>query len=168
MVRRLLTGLALVPILMLAMAPTASAGVPVPTTRVVDDDGMAQPGNCSSSSATFPTIPAAVAAAAPLDTILVCPGTYDDGQIIVDKPLTILGANAGEAIVGCDTRGGESRVQNSAGAGGTGAFFVQANGVVIDGFTIQNNAGPGIQTSAVFSGYQFASTSSGRTRSAST
>ncbi len=151
MIRRLFFGSLVVPTLLIGMASGAMAGIPA--TLVVDDDGMAVAGDCSATAPTFATIPAAVAAASPGSTILVCPGTYDDGQIVVDKSLTMLGARAGDPIADCQSRGQESRVQASAGSGGTGAFWVQADDVVIDGFLIRNNAGPGIQTDPSTSGH---------------
>lgn len=42
----------------------------------------------------FPTISAAVAAAAPGDTILVAPGVYNE-NVIINKSLTLLGAQHG-------------------------------------------------------------------------
>jgi hypothetical protein len=91
-------------------------------------------GNATSGSCihTFTTIQSAVTAASPGDTIQVCPGTYNE-LVVVDKTLTILGAQAG---VDARTRSvpltSESVVSN-----GDGDFQIEADKVVIDGFTIQ-------------------------------
>lgn len=68
---------------------------------VVDDDKQQCP------SAGFTSIAAAVAAAAPGDTVSVCDGTYLEGasgpgatSITIDKPLTLKGAGAGRVYVG--------------------------------------------------------------------
>lgn len=94
------------------------------------DDNLACPG------ATFPTISAAVVAASPGDTIKVCAGTYNE-LVNVNKQLTLLGAQAGQDA---RTRPGlpanESVVN---GLAGSTSFYVTANGVVIDGFTVQGN-----------------------------
>jgi hypothetical protein len=97
----------------------------------------------------FPTISAAIAAAAPYDTIRVAPGTYNE-TLLINKSIQLLGAQAG-----ADAR---SRLQiaesNVNGNSIQGIIQVTANDVVIDGFTVQNNnLGPGIVTSPSFSGY---------------
>ncbi|HKN58119.1 MAG TPA: hypothetical protein VJV97_04655, partial [Gemmatimonadaceae bacterium] len=60
-------------------------------TLVVDDDGMASVSNCNDSAMTYMTISAAVMAANPNDTIIVCPGLYLE-QVMINKTLTIRGA----------------------------------------------------------------------------
>ena len=55
----------------------------------------------------YTTIQAAIDAANSGDTIIVAAGSYEE-EVIVDKPLTLLGANAG--IPGTGTRGPESIV----------------------------------------------------------
>ncbi|GLZ52020.1 hypothetical protein Acsp07_16370 [Actinomycetospora sp. NBRC 106378] len=102
--------------------------------------------------ATFPTIQAAVAAAAPRSTIFVCAGTYRE-RVTIDRPVRLLGAQYGrDARTGRTTVADESVVTGSAGAG----FTVGAvDGVVIDGFTIASNAGDGIDAFARGSGFSF-------------
>ncbi len=39
----------------------------------------------------YPTIRSAIEAAAPGDEVRVCPGVYQEGRIVIDKPLTLLG-----------------------------------------------------------------------------
>ena len=47
----------------------------------------------SSPSADYADLPAAVAAASPLDTLILSPGTYT--PTLIDKPLSIIGADPG-------------------------------------------------------------------------
>ena len=54
-------------------------------TLAVDDDGMATPSNCDAPTPTYPKIQAAVTAAAPGDTIVVCPGHYPE-QVAIQGP----------------------------------------------------------------------------------
>lgn len=90
-----------------------------------------------SCTGTYPTISAAVAAASPGDTIKVCPGSYHE-LVNVNKQLTLRGAQAT-----VDARSGartglpatESVVDGNA---GTTSFYITANDVTLDGFTIQN------------------------------
>ncbi|MEW9669501.1 nitrous oxide reductase family maturation protein NosD [Ammoniphilus sp. 3BR4] len=97
------------------------------------------------------SIQAAVNAASPGDTIIVEAGTYNQ-QVIIDKSLTLLGAQQG---VDARTRtGADESIVTFVAGGGNGIFIVNADNVVIDGFTIEGNTGgSGIQTSPTFSGY---------------
>lgn len=81
----------------------------------------------------YATIGAAITAAQPFDTIIVHDGTYHE-QVIVDKPLTLKGANAG--IPGYGTRGAESIVDADDPDEPTwvSAFFITSGDVTIDGF----------------------------------
>jgi hypothetical protein len=71
-------------------APAMLAGGP--TTHMVDDDGTGGPGTCAGSSPVASRIQDAVDAAGPGDTILVCPGTYEE-QVTIEgaDDLTIRG-----------------------------------------------------------------------------
>lgn len=70
-----------------------STGTALAATRVVDGDGFGSATNCNDTSVlAFSTIGAAITAAAPGDTIKVCPGIYDE-QVTVSKQLTIRGDN---------------------------------------------------------------------------
>src|SRR5436309_5970955 len=137
-----------------------AAGVPgaAAATLVVDDDGMASATDCNATTPAFPTISAAVGAASPGDTIKVCPGMYPE-LVTVNKTLTFLGA---QASVDARTRAVPLTSESVVGAP-DGAFQIEANNVVIDGFTIQGvvsnpsappftGLGAGIWTNPGFSG----------------
>jgi hypothetical protein len=91
-------------------------------------------GNATSlpCAGTYPTISAAVAAAASGDTIQVCPGAYNE-SVTINKPLTLLGAKAG---VDARTRAttGESIINSSC-----SPVQIFADNVVLDGFTVQGS-----------------------------
>jgi hypothetical protein len=109
------------------IVPAASAA----TTRIVGN-----PATCP--GATYPTINAAVAVAAPGDTIKVCAGTYTE-NVVVTKPLTFLGAQAGK-----DARFRNNPSQESIVNNGAGDFTLSgtANDVKIDGFTLSGAGAP--------------------------
>jgi len=91
--------------------------------------------NSSDASCTthHPTIQAAVTAAASGDIVLVGPGTYNEQVTITQDDLSLFGAQAGnDAQKGRGDAKKESTV-NSA----SGAFVVNGNRVILDGFTIQ-------------------------------
>lgn len=70
------------------------------TTRVVDTDGKATAADCGAASAAFGDIQSAVDAAEPGDTILVCPGSYNEQVSVVGiDHLTIRGSGIGQTIL---------------------------------------------------------------------
>jgi nitrous oxidase accessory protein NosD len=102
-----------------------------PATLIVDDD-LSCPG------ATYPTISAAVLAASPGDTIKVCPGTYNE-LVNVNKQLTIEGAQAGVDARLVSRTGLPATESVVNGTAGSTSFYVTANNVTLNGFTVQNN-----------------------------
>lgn len=129
----------LAPLTLAALALIATVffvqrGVSAASTLIVDDD-------LSCAGATYPTISAAVAAASAGDTIKVCAGTYNE-SVNVNKTLTILGAQAGvdaRSVTRTGSPTTESVVQDSA---GRTPFYITANDVVLDGFTVQGATNP--------------------------
>jgi parallel beta-helix repeat protein len=90
-------------------------------------------------SNAFDTINAAIAAAGTGDTIEVAPGTYSE-SVDVTKSVTLLGAQASVDARTGRTGASESIVDGKDLGGGqrSTAFYVTANDVTIDGFTIKN------------------------------
>jgi TusA-related sulfurtransferase len=103
-------------------------------TITVDDDGVQCP------SPAFNTIQAAVNAASPGDTILVCAGTYSEA-VNVNKTLTIRGAqfsvDARDPSRAAAVPPASESVVTGVGNNGVTPFNITANGVVVDGFTVQ-------------------------------
>jgi hypothetical protein len=105
-------------------------------------------------NASYTTIQSAVNAAMAGDTVFVCAGTYNELVTVTTPNLTLQGAQAG-----VDARAGRPAPNETVveGAGG-GGFLLNADGVKVDGFTIENNgalanAGAGIDLSVAHSGY---------------
>ena len=113
----------------LAYTGTALAA---PTTRVVG-----QPGQKGCDHPQYLTITAAVGASSPGDTIKVCAGVYTEPSIQVTIPLTIIGAQNGDARSNQRQTDAskESIVVNNSGDG----FDVSASNVTISGFTIEGD-----------------------------
>lgn len=125
------------------------------TTLIVDDDGLAAPGNCNAMTPTTSTIQAAVTQATPGDTVRVCPGTYAE-TVTVDKALTLKGAKAGVAAQGRSGSISESVVDPSD-AATVPTFNITASDVRLDGFYLTGNENsPAVQTAASGSGYRIA------------
>ena len=150
----LATGLAVgLPIAVAAWAPAdvTKTPPPPPPGLVVDDDGLASVSDCNAGVATFSTIQAAVNAASAGATIKVCPGVY--GPAVVNKPLTIQGAQVGvDARTRAVPLSSESVV--TAAAPDVAAFILAADNVTIDGFSLLNSNGPGVTMNNDHSGYK--------------
>ena len=71
------------------------------TTLVVDDDGTYDAGTngCDGTDVAYTTINAANTAAVNGDTIFVCPGTYVEIQILINKAITLQGSGAATTII---------------------------------------------------------------------
>lgn len=94
------------------------------------------------SSTVYSTIQAAVSAAAPGATINVDAGTYPE-LVTINKPLTLRGVEGGvDARTNARAAANsESILTGSVYSDGThsGGFYINANDVTIDGFTVQGN-----------------------------
>lgn len=132
MSHRSTTALAAAALAMALAAPATAA----PKALTVDDD------RAQCKKAEFTTIQDAIAAAAPGATIRVCPGAYA-GPISVNKPVVLDGPRNGNAAGSRDDLTKEAVVANTGGGG----FDVSADGVTIDGFTVQ---GTGVYTPAQY------------------
>lgn len=104
-------------------------------TLVVDDNGAECPG------APFSSIQAAVNAAAPGDTISVCPGTYNENVNVAAAKagLTINGAQANVPHAGrVFGSPAESTVRGTNLTAGIAVFTVHAPNVTVNGFSVTN------------------------------
>jgi hypothetical protein len=130
-------------LVLLSGGPSARAGVFSLTVRCVPSHTINS--SCYVPVTEYTTIQAAVAAASAFDIILVAPGTYNETVVIMDETshardgLALLGAQAGNDAREDRHNPAEESIVDPQGNGP--AITVQANYVLIDGFTIQNGVG---------------------------
>lgn len=102
----------------------------------VNDDATGPgPAGANCAAAGSLTIQAAVDAAAPGDTILVCAGNYPEDVTVNKAGLNLLGAQAGNDA-------GDRTVTAANEATLDGSFSVTADDVSINGFTVENADAP--------------------------
>ena len=142
MVKRLVLALAAVATALLA----TGVAVADAKTFVVDKD-LAQ---CP--KADFVSIQAAVDAAAPGDTIKVCPDLYTEG-VFVDKTLTLEGETGATKPEHCFEPTPPDPTRDAIVVGVENSFILQADDIVLRRFVIQGTL-RGIFTGAAFSGYR--------------
>ena len=118
-------------------AAVLAAGPSMLFDRLEDRQLMAA--HVAGDATAYATIQAAVNAAPAGGTVTVDAGSYAE-TVTIAKPLTVRGAQAGVDARGNARRetGAESIVTGATTSGGVGmAFYVAANDVTIDGFTVQ-------------------------------
>src|SRR5205814_6051339 len=90
---------------------------------------------------TYATIQAAVDAAAPGAIITVDAGVYAE-KVVISKPMSLRGAQAGVDARSSARGGNESIVRGTDTSDGRStSFYIAANDVTLDGFTVQDNSG---------------------------
>src|SRR5205085_5536269 len=114
---------------------------------------------CGDAAHPCKTIQFAVNKAGAGDTIIVAAGQYNE-TVTINKTLTVLGAQASK-----DARNRNQPLsKESRMIAASGAFDLQANGIVIDGFYLTGQTQPpavlgtAIRTSPSFSGYHITNT----------
>src|SRR5687768_7233638 len=115
--------------MLVVVAPVAA----VPATFVVDDDAMASASNCGAADAAYTTIQSAVDAAGPGDNVIVCPGTYAESQVLIEKALSVTGVDRDTTIID----GGNATV-TEAGTVSINTPTTEEGDVWFSGFTVRN------------------------------
>ena len=118
-----------------------------PPTLFVSASGQSGNSDWSCNSAAYSTISAAVSAASPWSTVVVCPGTYSE-QVVISEPLTLVGHDAT-----IDEKGVTPTFSVPMPPGPpitiyAGVVIISSN-VTIENFTIQNAMGEGIIAAGV-------------------
>ena len=112
--------------LVAAASSSTAFGSNPPGTLYVSPTGSPTAAGTSCGTATFSHIGAAVAAAPSGGTVVVCPGTYAE-DVLINKPLTLLGGNATINATGLEN-----------------AIQVVASNVSISGFSLIDANGEGL------------------------
>ena len=139
-----------------AVRPISAVAYGSPDRWVNALDPTPSPPGTSCSDAGYMTISAAVVAANPGDVIQVCPALYGE-QVMITKTLTLLGAKVG---VDARTRPPPLPTVESIIDHPCGPVQIEANNVVLDGFTVQGSILPdpcflaGIWSNPGFTGTQ--------------
>jgi parallel beta-helix repeat protein len=155
MKRKRLIGISLALTASLMMIGSSPAHAQTVATHVVDDDGRGAPGNCNAATLTHTTIQAGVNAAAPGDIVQVCRGVYTENVVVNTANLHIKGAKAGVNGTRFVTPANESIVRPPVTPPNAPLFMLEANGITLNGFLIEDNtANAGVQTRPTSSGYR--------------
>jgi nitrous oxidase accessory protein NosD len=101
--------------------------------------GQGQGGAWGCGHATYSTIGAALAAANPGATVIVCPGTYAEDAVIT-KPVTLIGQNA--TINATDLPG--APIGSILGQAPYNGITIESSNVTVKGFTVEGAQGEGI------------------------
>jgi hypothetical protein len=142
-------------------APSLTAVVaqafPAGVNLVVDKDGLASVTDCNALTTTpYTTIHDAVGAAAPGDSIGVCPEAYTENVVVNVPNLTLVGAQAGNPVALRTFSGPfESTVTGIPTMGDRPVFQITAPDVTIDGFSVTNVLGVVVTGSAIGIGVRF-------------
>jgi parallel beta-helix repeat protein len=143
--------------------PTPTA-TPTPTTLWVNGSGTATPpAGTSCSDPGYSTISSAVAAATSGDTIMVCPGTYNEAPAVTTSDLTIQATNPPWTWSGSSGACTASMSPPTSATiitpptGYPDGLILSGNGITFRGFWVEGNSGgPGVTTYASdgYSGYR--------------
>ena len=112
--------------LVLASLAVGAAASAATATIYVSTSAKSTNAGTSCLTARFSSIDAAIAAAAPGSTVFVCTGTYP-GQVVVSKPVVLVGDHATILAFGRDT-----------------GVTVPVSGATVEGFTVKGALGEGI------------------------
>jgi hypothetical protein len=123
----------------------------MPTTLIVDKDEQAAVVggvvDCGAAGFAYPTIQSAIAAAAPGDTVFICPGTYEEQVTIRTPGVTLEGSGIDQTVVKPGTL---SLTAPSLFSGVPLAYIILVDGV--SGVTIKNLTvdGSGVKNASDF------------------
>ena len=134
-------------VLLLALA--SPGGASAQTTYTVDNATVTGDG----CTGTHTTIQAAINVAAPGDTVVVCPGTYAEPQVLINKSITVASQ---DSLSGTDDPADETIIDggNATGLPSAGTVRIETpdtdtGNATLSGFTVRN-AGTGGTRAAVF------------------